>query len=125
MKPFSRFSGSVALITVVLSSGCMVGQFYRVGPQSHFAYPNSNVKALGPVKLKTKTKASVMPQLTTGDNDEMVFNQAIAQVAGANIILDYVRCSTVYKWPGLPIYWTVEEIEATAGQMEVGQQGLQ
>jgi hypothetical protein len=124
MKTFSWFAGVLVLITVFVSSGCMVGQFYRLGPQSHFAYPNSNVKALGPVKVKTQTKASVMPQLTTGDNDEMVFNQAIAQVAGANIILDYVRCSTVYKWPGLPIYWTDEEIEATAGQMEVGQQGL-
>lgn len=124
MKPFSFFTGLVTLITICASSGCTVGYFYRLGPQSHFAYPNSNVKALGPVKLKTQTKTSVTPQVTTGDNDEMVYNKAIAQVAGANMILDYVRVSTVYKWPGLPIYWNEEELEGTAAQMEVGKQGL-
>src|SRR6266702_3164515 len=119
MRTISCFAGLVVLSTLCVSSGCTVGYFYRLGPQSHFAYPNSNVKALGPVKLKTQTKASVMPQVTTGDNDEMVYNKAIAQVAGANILLDYVRVSTVYKWPGLPIFWTEEELEGTAAQMEV------
>ncbi len=124
MKTTSCFAGLVVLSTGFVSSGGTVGYFYRVGPQSHFAFPNSNVKALGPVKLKTQTKASVTPQVTTGDNDEMVYNQAIAQVAGANILLDYIRVSTVYKWPGLPIYWNDEELEGTAAQMEVGKQGL-
>ena len=124
MKTFSLTVVVVFLISIFASSGCMRGQFYRLGPQSHFAYPNSNVKDLGPIKLKMNTRRTVTPELSTGDNDELVFNRAMAQVAGANIILDYVRSSTVYQFGGMPIYWTEEILEGTAGRMEVGEQGL-
>ena len=97
-----------------------------MGPQTHFSYPNSNVKSLGPVKVTMKQPGSFMvPRIQTGADDERLYNQALSKVSGANVVLDYVRTTTLYVWPLPAIYWTEEVFEGTAARMETGQQGLQ
>lgn len=118
---------SLTLITlslVVLLSGCTMGQFHRLSPNSHFAYPNSNVKDLGPVNIKVPGTVSflMMPNHMTSEIDQKVYNAALAQVDGADLILDYVRTTTI-KWCFF-VLWTDEYLEGTAARMEVGQQRI-
>lgn len=118
------FLVAVLVLSVFAMMGCVVGQFHRIGPQSHFAYPNSNIKALGPVslKMKGKTSAFAMPTVQSSEIDTKVFNAALSQVEGSNVIIDYMRTTTVYKFGD--IHWTEEYLEGTAAHMDVGQQEL-
>jgi hypothetical protein len=112
-------------ILMMGGSACTVAQFHRIGPQTHFTYPNSNVKVLGPVKVQMKGPGSwFAPSIMTGETDEKLYQLAMAKVNGSNLLIDYVRTTTVYQWPLPQIFWTQEELEATAAQMEVGQQTL-
>lgn len=118
----SRIIGVLSLALLV--SGCTVGQFHRMGPQSHFSYPNSNVKTVGPVKVELRGTSSWLTPLSfmTSEIDQRVFNAAIAQADGADLITDYIRTTTIKKFLG--IYWTTEYLEGTAARMEIGKQHL-
>ena len=105
-------------------AGCTVGQFYRIGSNSHFAYPNSNVKALGPVVVKSTRFDMFGPSMMNSDADVKLFDKAISQVEGANILSDYVRVTTLKATPVIPVHWVEESIEGTAARMEVGQQDI-
>jgi hypothetical protein len=117
----------IVLVAAVLlaGNGCTMYQFHRLGPNSHFTYPNSNTKALGPVKVKVDGAAAWLriPDFLTSDIDQKVYNAAMKQVDGSNVVLDYVRTTTVKEFFG--IYWSEEYLEGTAGRMTVGQQKLQ
>jgi len=119
-------SVSVGVFVLAFCSGCTVGYLHRISPESHFAYPNSNVKALGPVTVKMQGTSSVFvpPSWMTSDVDVKVYNAALSQVDGADLVIDYIRTTTLKEWPGLPIYWTEERLEGTAAKMEVGKQKL-
>src|SRR5262245_14596608 len=116
---------SATILLLVLfslgSPGCQVAQFTKLGPQTHFDFPNSNVVPLGPVKAKVDGPGSVFafPGFS-GDSDAQIYNAALSQVAGASLITDYIRTYKVYTFPLLPVYWTTLEIEGTAAKMEVG-----
>jgi hypothetical protein len=107
------------------SAGCQVAQFTKLGPQTHFDFPNSNVIRLGPVKAKVDGPGSVFafPGFSS-DYEAQLYNTAISQVTGANMITDYIRTYKVYTLQMLPVYWTTLEIEGTAAKMEVGKQIL-
>lgn len=122
-----RISLSLASLGLaVFLGGCTVGQFHRLGPNSHFAYPNSNVKDLGPVSAKIPGTASwlVFPSHMTAEIDQKIYDAAMQQVDGANTIIDYVRTTTIRVIPLLNIFWTSERIEGTAARMEIGRQHL-
>ncbi len=112
------------LVSTLLTTGCTVGQFHRLGPQSHFSFPNSNVKDLGPVNVKLTGTSSlwIFPSFMTSEVDQKVFNAAISEVDGADLVLDYARTTIIKEFLG--IYWTEEYLEGTAARMEVGQQHL-
>lgn len=127
MRRFTWNRLALAAAVVGLCGGCTSGYFYRIGPHSHFAYPNSNVKALGPVNVKTSGNASVFapPSWMTSEIDLTMYNEGLSQVEGANMIVDYVRVTTLKQWPLLPIFWTEEQLEGTAARMEVGRRELE
>jgi len=116
----------VAAGLVCVLCGCQMAQLNEVGPQSHFAYPNSNVKALGPVRVTERGPTTFLapPTIKTGELDAALYNKAISQVAGANMVIDYVRTTKLYSDMIIPIYWTELELEGTAAKMEVGKQEL-
>ncbi|MCK4340683.1 MAG: hypothetical protein KAY37_03030 [Phycisphaerae bacterium] len=123
----SRLSvAMLCLSLVVLASGCTMGQYHRLEPQSHFSYPNSNVQALGPVNVKIGGSASwlTFPSYMTSEIDQKAYNAALSQVHGSNLIIDYVRTTTIKVIPILYIFWTEERLEGTAAKMDIGQQIL-
>jgi hypothetical protein len=109
-------------------AGCksLVLQQAILGPQSHFAFPNSDVKDLGPVRVVVTKPATLdFPEFTSED-DLKLYNTALAQVEGANIILDYckiVRWYTILVWPYPPIFkiQIETELQGRAAKMEVGE----
>jgi hypothetical protein len=111
-------------IAVCFVSGCQVGQVVEIGPQSYFNYPNSNVKAIGPVKVSMAGPGGFMQGFTSGETDAQLYSKALAQVQGANLIIDYVKTTRVYYPFVFPIYWSKVELEGTAARMEIGQQIL-
>jgi len=109
----------------VVFTGCQVAQVTQLGPQSHFAYPNSNVTPLGPAKAKVSGGSGLQMPMPTSRSDVAVYNKAISQVNGANLVVDYIKTFKVYVFPLLPFfYWSAAEIEGTAAKMEVGKQQL-
>jgi hypothetical protein len=111
-------------MAIGLVGGCKVGEFAEIGPQSHFNYPNSNVKAIAPVKVSMNGPSGFLPTFGTGELDEKMYNTAIAQVEGANLLIDYVKTTKIYMVPVIGISWTTNELEGTAAKMELGQQTL-
>ncbi len=112
----------IAITIGCLVPGCKMMQIAEIGPQTHFNYPNSNVKALGPVKVEADGPSGLMMTFRTGEMDQKLYNTAIAQVEGANIIVDYIRTTDVYYVPVLPIFWSKVKLEGTAAKMELGVQ---
>ena len=115
----------IALAVTCTIVGCKGGQMVEIGAQTHFNYPNSNVRPLGPVRLEMDGPSAFgMPALRTGEMDQKLYNEALAQVEGANIIIDYVRTTTFYHAPIIPIWWSKMTLEGTAAKMELGKQIL-
>ena len=115
----------MALVIACTIIGCKAGQIVEIGPQTHFNYPNSNVRALGPVKIEMDGPGAFgMPALRTGEMDQKLYNEALAQVEGANLIIDYVKTTSLYHAPIIPIWWSTMTLEGTAARMELGRQSL-
>lgn len=110
-------------------SGCTAGRMYEIGPETHFVYPNSNVRMLGPVSYTYKSPVSfgIPKTLMTGKEDLEFYNAALAQIPGSNLIADYVRV-TEFKYfmiyPPIIFYWTQFTLQGTAAKMTVGDQEL-
>lgn len=109
---------------VVTLSGCLSAQYTHISPQSHLDYPNSNVTPLGPVKVKVPGPASFIkaPDIRTSESDRLVYEAALKQQPGANIVVDYSKIYRSYVF--FPIGWSTLQLEGTACKMEVGKQEL-
>lgn len=111
-------------LALVGTTGCSytVGHF---NPNSQFAYPNSNIKALGPVKAEVhKTTWLVTPVLKLEDIKEC-YNEALSNASGANILINYSEDTTYTRIPILAIYTMKYVIQGEAAHMSVGQQELE
>ena len=121
----------ISFLTLVMFAGafmlggCQVGQISQLSPQSNFNYPNSNVKPLGPVKVKIPGRTCWMyPPLPCGDDESKLHNAAIAKVGGATMVVDYVQTVRLYNLYLIPLWWSELELEGTAAKAEVGKQKL-
>lgn len=102
-----------------------MAQIIEIGPQSHFDFPNSNVRPIGPVKVKQPGRSSLFyPPMPTGDDDMALYNAALQQVEGGDLVTDYIKTTRLYSAWLVPIYWSEHEIEGTVAEMEVGRQRL-
>jgi hypothetical protein len=108
---------------IVLATGCT----YRAGhfnPNTQFAYPNSNIKTLGPVKAEVKkTTWIVRPELKL-DDIKGCYNEALAQASGANILVNYSEDTYFTAVPFLSIFTVRYVIQGEAAAMTIGQQEL-
>lgn len=114
------------LITPMLTlSSCTLARRCEIGPQSHFVPPNSNVKTLGPVSVRVKSKSRfLMADIATGKDDLDIYNQALAQVPEANVIVDYRRVTSV-KYFLLPFFtWKETDFTGMAAKIITGRQRL-
>ena len=120
--------GVAAIALVSTSVACTAGVGARIQPSSHFIYPNSNVKELGPVKVSMFGGWSLfMPSpIRTSDIDHKLYNKALAQHEGADMIIDYVVTSEMKFIPlyMVMIYYTTHELEGMAASAEIGRQHL-
>ena len=120
---------AIASLAVVLPSlGCAVGGGTRFSPESHFVFPNSNVKALGPVRVKVKSPPTlfVPPPVRTAETDKQLYDMAMRQQQGADLLIDYVVTTkiTLLPIPYVSVYLTEHELEGTAAKMVIGKQRL-
>ncbi len=120
---------SLALIILVVaislvSFGCST-KIGGTGTQSHFSYPNSNVKPLGKVSASlSKTSWLVFPTITEADVKSLM-DKALAQKSGADLLINYSIDTKVTSIPFLMLTYMDVTIEGTAVSMDVGKQNLQ
>jgi len=138
MKPIQHLAFVVlASAAALLSSGCAnTSSYARSVTNSHFSYPNSNVKPLQPVSHAEKMNAGfffMLPDFSfTSADEERMLQQALGQIPDANMLLDYTITFThrSYMIPVPPIFIpvgyksTMVEIEGVAAKAEVGTQEL-
>ena len=109
-------------------TACTVAGGTRISPESHFVYPNSNVKTLGPVRASLQSPPTffIPPATRTAETDQKLYRQALRQHQGADLIVDYVVSTeiTMIPLPGIQVYITKHELEGTAAKMVVGKQHL-
>ena len=113
----------VCLILLSSSSGCThtAGHF---NPNTQYAYPNSNIESLGPVRAEmSKTMWILSPQLELEDVKKC-YNDALSQASGANILINYSEDTTYTMIPILEIRNVKYVIEGEAARMTIGQQDL-
>jgi hypothetical protein len=87
------------------------------------AYPNSNIKPMGPTSADWSRFMVFMPASPNVDDLRKVYNDALAKVPGANIMIDFREDTTITIIPPL-FYITKYRIEGEAAKMEVGKQEL-
>ena len=118
----------IALLALLAPIGCAVGGATRIAPESHFVFPNSNIKAMGPVSatLQGPPTLFIPPPLRTAEIDKRLYETALAQMQDADLIIDYVVSTeiTMIPIPYIQVYLTKHTIEGTAAQMRVGRQRL-
>ncbi len=108
---------ALVFFPVALLGGCKVATIHSFGPQTNFDYPNSNVVRIGPAAATVKTGFPV-----TGADWQRVFDEAVASVPEADIVVDYQYDMEIYSF--LWFNWTEVEITGTAASMETGEQPL-
>lgn len=125
MKTVFEKSGYKIFIIVLLAFtffGCTmkIGQFV---PNSHFAFPNSNVKPLGHVSAEvSKVRVFVAAMVDKKMIDE-VMNKALKQ-KGGDLLINYKNTTSVTFFPIVPIFVTKVRVEGTACEMTIGRQYL-
>lgn len=114
------------LAAAVLLTNCSM-KFGTFSEQTHFSYPNSNIKPLGKVQSTvSRTTVLIAPTLTAEHVRELM-DKALAQKAGADLIID-VQVDTKLTMIPIPIfsiYTATMTLSGTAVSMEVGRQELQ
>ena len=127
MSPSKTVRTASLLASLLVLGGCTIASSVRLAPQSHFVHPNSNVKALGPVRSSAMSQIGLVPQgMRTSEMDSILYNKALAQERDADMIIDYVMTSRLLLIPLLYLnfYMTMYELEGTAAKAEVGKQVL-
>jgi len=117
----------ISMIIIVLVSFVFAGCSLTMGkfdPNTHFAYPNSNITPLGQVKVATSKSSILIPPDITYDEVKELINKGLAQKPGADLIINYKVDTTVTSYFGL--FYSMEMIlSGTAVKMEVGKQELE
>lgn len=133
---YTFINGSKIYLTLIIASMFFVGCTIKQGdfaPETHFSYPNSNVKPLGQVKASIKKASFIKTPDITAEDVNKLFEDALGQKPGADLIINYktTTTSTMYPLPTpmgiiIPLYNTVQiDLEGTAASMDIGLQELQ
>lgn len=113
---------NMVLMLVLLTglTGCF-SQFGEYDANSHFAYPNSNVTALGPVQASVTKFGFVIGTEVDKAFVMEVYNEALKK-SGGDLIIDFkFDTSTNMIWP---ISWTTLTVDGTAAKMVIGKKEL-
>ena len=118
---------SVAVILMAaISAGCTI-KFSELRPNSHFAYPNSNVEPLGAVSAETSRTTVFVASTITKEMMDEVITKALKQ-KGADMLLNYKLTTEVTMYPlvvlPISIFTTTLRLEGTAAKQTIGKQEL-
>lgn len=112
----------LGLSVAATQAGCTATHGHLV-PASQFAYPNSNIKALGPTRAEIKkTTWLIQPRLKLAEIKKC-YNDALAKVEGANILINYKEDTVFTQYP-FSIYSVKYTLDGEAAIQTVGQQDL-
>lgn len=111
-----------AMFMIFSMAACTVkgGRFVS---NSQFAYPNSNIKILGPAHAEITKKRIILAPTFDIKELKQTYNKALAGQAGANILVNYSEDTTFYTVFGIANTMTYE-IKGEAAKMEIGRQYL-
>jgi len=95
---------------------------YTLNPQSHYDYPNSNIRPLAHTS-GTVSEITSSPFLS-GELERLAIHDALSKQAGAEILINYIGEIKTMQFIILPIYSVTYTVYGTASVMEVGKQYL-
>lgn len=108
---------------VFVTTGCTIGSGAMLKPQSHFAFPNSNVIPLGKAHGEASSSSFGTPEIMNADLQEQAIQNALRE-KGGDLLIDYTFFYTITTIPLLPVYTTTIKVDGTACKMEIGQKIL-
>jgi hypothetical protein len=120
----SYLIGLLAVAALQIGCSSTRGTFQ---PNTHFAYPNSNVQPLGHVIGNVKEGSFIIPPELTKEKALKLISDTLAQKPGADMIVNYRLDTTytVYPFYSLPLYIVQEiKLEGTAAKMDLGEQNI-
>jgi len=106
------------ILVATMLSACTTTSGH-LGDKSHFTYPNSNVKPIGPVSAEV-TKFGAFSIAFSKEDIRKVFNEALSKQAGADLIINYKLDTKFTQLGPLPLFMSTMSIEGTAAKMTVG-----
>jgi hypothetical protein len=110
-------------LAALMLSGCTQTFVTQLAPQSHFAYPNSNVYPLGHVSGQSSKTSISMPDMSSALQYEATAN-ALEQKPGADLLLNSIHLMDVTSFIILPIVTVTYRVEGSAAKMTTGHQTL-
>ncbi|MEY3758704.1 MAG: hypothetical protein RIR39_195 [Pseudomonadota bacterium] len=110
-------------LAALLLSGCTQTFVTQLAPQSHFAYPNSNLYPLGHVSGRASKTSFGMPDMSSALQYEAIAN-ALEQKPGADLLLNSIHLMDVTQLLILPIVTVTYRVEGSAAKMTTGHQTL-
>ena len=110
----------VVTLICSLTSGCM-SKVGGVHPNSHFAYPNSNIETLGHVSAEASRFSIIIGTVVDKKFVQEVYNKALEQ-SGGDLIINYKFDTEVLMF--FPVFLTTLRLEGTAAKMTIGKKEL-
>ena len=119
----------IAMIPLVVTAITLAGCATKMGdvkPNTRFAFPNSNVRILAPTHGEFSDWSIILPPRPPVDKYRDTYNSAVAEVEGANMLVNMKEDTTLVMVPipFIPLYFVKYEIDADAAQMVIGKQEL-
>jgi hypothetical protein len=115
---------ALALI-LIGSNACTMGSGASLQPNSHFVYPNSNVKPIGHTQGKASKLCGILIfnfGAPDGNLIKEARDQALAK-SGGDLLINYTTDASVFMLP--PLFTICKAtVAGTAAKMEVGKQEL-
>lgn len=102
-------------------AGCTT-RYGGIVPNSAFAYPNSNVTAMGPVKASVSKTMFFIPPSFQMKDIQATYDAALKQVPGANVIINYKEDSALTTF--MMFNTITYSIDGTAAKMDVGMKDI-
>jgi hypothetical protein len=113
------------VLGIATLASCQAGCSTTLGvlePNTHFAYPNSNIQSLGHISATIREGQFLIPPTLDKEKILKLLNDALAQKPGADMIVNY-RLDTTYTM--YPFYYVqTVKLEGSAAKMQVGEKDL-
>jgi hypothetical protein len=112
------------IVSTLVFTGCTYTYVEALNPQSHFEYPNSNVRPLGNVSGEASLTTFFTPPLPSGAVQKEAIENALSKKPGADLMVNYISSVEITSWPFPPVFKLTYHVDGTAAEMQIGVQKL-